>query len=263
MGRRCSCPFLGTPTGVGPRLVLTCGSQPTALCGVHAQALPRQSWLARLGPHQIRPPIFPGASAPALPPLCLPHTPPHPGIPGPSLRARWKGGQRGCHLVPSGRPASPHCPETQFRGRLHPGLVGCRWGSKQWRAGGPGGQRGRDSLLRVLGGLSRQSWGDRAEGVSREAGCLQVPASWGHVWRDRLSQALASSHTALPACLVWATNSLLFFFYDDSFENLISKGNCVNVNHDCEAQACVSTHASPIMGCSKNTPRAHCTGTGL
>lgn len=113
------------------------------------------------------------------------------------------------------------------------------------------------------GGLSRQSWGDRAEGVSRVAGCLQVPANWGHVWRDRFSQALASSHTALPACLVWATNSLLFFLYNDSFENLISKGNCVNVNPNCEAQACVSTHASPVMGCSKNTPWAHCTGTEL
>lgn len=53
--------------------------------------------------------------------------------------------------------------------------------------------------------------------------------------KDGLFQALASLHAALPRCPVWATDSLIFFFHYDSFENLISKGNCLNTNHDCEA----------------------------
>lgn len=176
-----------------------------------------------------------------VPPLPLP--PPHPEIPGPSLRARWEAGQKGCHLLPRGRPASPSCPQTEFQGSL----------ILAWRGPGEGVSRG-GPVLRAVGtacsecvGAEPAEPGGQLRGSAEGLGaCRGQPVPGRGLFPHCTAPLSSLGHRVL-----------LFSFYSDSFENPISKGNCGNVNHDREARACVGTHASPVMGCSKNTPRAH------
>lgn len=126
--------------------------------------------------------------------------------------------------MPCGWPANACCPAVQFPGEDSLVLA--------WR----GGLWGQDSPLSVSGGLTRQGGGGRQRGQVLAGACQlgRVPGGWGMCGGGRLFQAVASLHAPLPSCPVRATDSLIFLFYNDSFENLISKGNCLNTHHDCE-----------------------------
>lgn len=104
--------------------------------------------------------------------------------------------------------------------------------------------------------------------------CVWEPSQQSAVWGETCGLSWGSgfpkpfTHNG-P---VWTIDSLIFVFCGDSFENLISKGNPVNINHDgdCRPLLAQSTHTFFIMRLvSKNTlkvltgPTAHPPGPDL